>query len=205
MIYDIETVPRKDATKVEERTKTIVREIKKAAQFLDIKSDEDLGHAVILFMQAKATREVIQDLTEPFRKIAYGHYKQTQETQKSLIEPLDEAVEILRDRVNAYYRNSEDKLIATVKEKGEDVRLEDVEPLESAMREVTDRFHLRKYHKATVVDMEAFLRHVLETGSYELVSPNYTALNGIARRMGENIGVEGVVVHVSTTPVVKNV
>ena len=203
MIYDVVEVKHEEATATESRTAEVIGEFRRAVEALSVKNNDDLDYAHKFFTQAKALRDVIEDLTEPFRKAAYEHYKHTQQTKKNLIEPLDDAVETLRERVVEYYRGHADRLLSAVAEGNGMVDLEEIAPIEQAMDSVSEKFDLRKYHKAKVVDMEAFLRYVIETGKFELVSANHAELNGLARRMEGNISVDGVETYHTITPVPK--
>lgn len=205
MIYDIETVQRDDATFAESKTGALVESFKGLAESFVITTERELDGAKELFDQASALRMVIEDLTEPFRKEAYRHYKFTQTTKKNLLEPLDEAIEMLRGHVVAFYEGNANKLLAMVVESGDnEVDPAEIEPVVDAMNAVDERFDLRKYHKANVTDIEALIGFVVRENRYDLVEPNQTALNGMARRMGDSLGIDGVEVITRTTPVPKN-
>jgi hypothetical protein len=205
VLHEVVLKENKAAEEAESQTQKLIARFAKLVDEFEIANDGDVESAHSFFLRAKEIRQVVQDLTEPFRDKAYSHYKDVQQTQKGLLEPLDDIVDALRGKVASYYERAVQRLteyfVAAIRDGGGNVVAIDTQEPEDAIEAITDRFEIRKYYSATVTDIEEFIAFVVRERRYDLVEANYKELNAMARKMGSALGIDGIEVNTKTTPV----
>lgn len=107
--------------------------VERASSFV-VKDDADRDAAVEYLKSLKAVYGVIEAVTERFRKPAWDYYKGVQETKKEILEPADQAVEIVKEKITAYRLECEEVAAALLQEELDKRESEETKAAEAAYR-----------------------------------------------------------------------
>lgn len=81
--------------------------IEQRAAAVAVDSDEDFAIAGDLTRQVKQMQKQVTDYWEPMRKSAYEAYTAVNQHKKQMLEPLESAEKILKDKMGAYTKKQE--------------------------------------------------------------------------------------------------
>jgi hypothetical protein len=145
-----------------------------------------------------AIRNAMEMVTERFRGPAHAHYKSVLAQKKALLDPPDNAIKILKDKITAYDAKVEEELASAklgmlLGEEGADEALHRAtEAREAPIAGVTTR----TYWKAECEDLTALCRAVADgVAPLELVSYNESAGNKLAARLRKAMMYPGIKVY----------
>ena len=185
---------------------------------------EQRSEATAFLKNVKALKEKISEDFRPIIKDAHSTWKLAIEKEKKHLNPLEAAERVVKLAVGQYDAQEERRLDeerrrleAESRKREEDARIAQAEQMEKAgHREVANaileqpiaapvyvapKFEkgslTRKHYKAVVFDVIALAKAVVEgKAQIGFIEPNQTALNTMARALGEQMNVPGVKVEV---------
>lgn len=185
---------------------------------------EERSEAAAFLKNVKALKEKISEDFRPIIDDARATWKKALEKEKNHLGPLEQAERIVKLAMGQYDAREERrldeerrKLEAEARKREEDARLTQAEQMEkSGHKEVANAIleqpiatpvyvmpkigkgsSTRNHYKAVVFDVIALAKAVIEgKAQVGFIEPNFVALNGMARALGDKMNVPGVKVEV---------
>lgn len=205
-MYDLVKQSNPTASAAKTRTEKKIEKFCDSVKGITIDNVEQLDAAVELLRAAKTLETIVTDLTEPFKKLAYGHYKEVQEEQKALLAPVLVIVDELRVTIASFHERASQELIdaAIALERAPTassvLRFEDHS---EQVREAEKAVEYREYFSVEIEDHCKFYDWVFKNDRDDLLLPNGKELNKFARRIGEAFTIPGCKLIRKVTPVVR--